>query len=98
MAALPDDMRNLEPSSTREWLQLINRKVDSLADSQQEDRELLEKFVTRSNERLESLEKVDAATAVEIDSLKGRVNSWSLINSLAAAIAVVLGALGLKGS
>lgn len=98
MAALPDNFTNLEPQTTREWLQHINHKLDGLAESQSEDHVLLRSLNEKTDERLKTLESANTKNCEAIDTLKAQTRSWNVINSLGTVIAGIIAALGLKGS
>lgn len=105
MAALPDDIVNLNPTTWKEHLIVINAKLDNLIESQIEDREMYANYMEKTNEWIKCHEARHAdenrgvATRTEkIDQLERRVNGWNLINSLGVIIAAILAALGLKGS
>ena len=109
---MADDLSNLNPSTTREWLQHISVKMDAMdkkieeaMESQAEDRENLLAIVGKWDDWKGSHDKEQTSTllaigkhAEKIDQLEKRVGTWGAINSLGVIIAAILAALGLKGS
>jgi len=101
---MADNFSNLEPQTNREWMQLIVRKIDDLAESQQEDREDLMAKFDRWDKWKECHDK-DLANNLgiltrhneKIDQLEKKVNAWSLTNTI-AAIGAFITALFMKGS
>ena len=105
MAALPEDLTNMNPQTNREWFMFLNTKIDAILESQSDDREVLADYMQKTNDwikchdaglstNLKTLERHDE----KIDQLEKRVNGWNIINSLGVIIAGILAALGLKGS
>jgi len=105
MAALPDDLRDLHPQTNREWFMHLNTKIDTILESQAEDRDVLLGYIDKTNEWIKchdqtlntNLQKLTKHEE-KIDQLEKRVNSWNILNSLGVIIASILAALGLKGS
>ena len=102
---MADDLTNLNPSSTREWLQHLNRRFDDLEESQAEDRDTFLRILDehkqinqKMDERIKTLESCGVKNVEKIDQLEKKVNGWNVINSLGVAIAAILAALGLRGS
>lgn len=109
---MADDMTNLNPSSTREWLMHLSGKMDAMdkkieeaMESQAEDRENLLAIVGKWDDWKTIHDKEQTTTllaignhAEKIDHLEKRVGTWSALNSLGVIIAAILAALGLKGS
>jgi len=104
MGVQPNDLQDLHPQSTREWFMYLNTKIDSILESQAEDRDVLINYIEKTNSwiknhdqelvgNLKTLEKHNE----KIGQLEGRVNGWNIINSLGVVIASILAALGLKG-
>jgi len=91
MAALPENIDNLHPQTTREWLQFISR-------NQQADHDLLTSLINKTDSRLNVLEASNTKNCEAIDTLKAQTRSWNVINSIGIVIAGIISALGLKGS
>jgi len=106
MAELPEDLSQLnEPKTYREMFQRIMYLMEKERDDRQDDRELLESFITNQNKinseltgKISNLESVDAVQNEAILTLKKRVDSWNILNSIGVVIASILATLGLKGS
>lgn len=105
MAALPDTVTNLTPSSTKEWLMHINTKLDAVMESQAEDRDILLGYMAKQDTWVSCHEKDrisearQFSTLVEkVDHLEKRVNGWNILNSFGVVVAAIMAALGLKGS
>ena len=106
MGALPsDDLTNLNPVSTREWLQHLNRRFDVLESSIANDRKTMIGFMEKTNDWIKchdrdvlAREKLAEKHSEKIEQLEKKVNGWNVINSLGVIIAGILAALGLKGS
>ena len=105
MAALPDNLSDLHPQTQREWFQYLNTKIDTILESQADDREVLVEFMNKTNnwivchdKGLMDREKLAEKHSEKIDQLEKKVNSWNVINSLGVIVAAILAALGLKGS
>ncbi len=105
MAALPDDLKDLHPQNQREWFIYLNQKIDTILESQAEDRETvisyMEKtsnWITCHDKELKEREKLAEKHTEKIDQLEKKVNAWSLTNTLGVIIAAIIAALGLKGS
>lgn len=98
VSTLPDNLTNLEPQTTREWLQHINHKIDGLTEAQSEDHLLLCELNEKTDERLKALECDNTENREAIDTLKVQTRSWNAINSIGVVITGILMALGLKGS
>ena len=106
MGALPsDDLTNLNPVSTREWLQHLNRRFDNLESSIADDRETMIGFMEKTNEWIKShdqglvqREKMAERHDEKINQLEKKVNAWNMGNTVAAIIAAIMGFFGLKGS
>ena len=106
MAAFPDDITHLdEPHTYREMFQRIMWLMEKDRDDRQEDRELLESFITSQKEineelknKVSNLETCNGVQDEAIGTLKKRVDGWNSLNSLGVIIASILAALGLKGS
>jgi hypothetical protein len=102
---LPDTVKDLNPSSTKEWLMHINNKLDDALESQADDRDSFIKYMERIDKWIECHDKEKVievrqfSTLVEkVDHVEKRVNGWNVLNSLGVIVAAILGALGLKGS
>lgn len=106
MGVLPaEDLANLNPSSTREWLQHLNRRFDVLEESIAEDRDTYlnifnELKLTNKNQdaRLEKLEVCTGQQTEAIDTLKKSSRVIDGVTGIGTFIAMILAALGLKGS
>jgi hypothetical protein len=104
MAALPDNLSDLHPQNSREWFMYLNTKIDTILESQAEDRETVISYMDKTNDwikchdgnltgNLKKLERHDE----KIDQLEKKINTWSLTNTL-AAIGAFITALFIKGS
>jgi len=105
MAALPDNLSDLHPQTSREWFQFLNTKIDTILESQAEDRETVITYMERTNDWIKchdkevlAREKLAEKHTEKIDQLEKKVNGWNVINSLGVIVAAILAALGLKGS
>ena len=105
MAALPDNLADLHPQTSREWFQFRNTKIGTILESQAEDRETLISYMEKTNDWIKchgkevlAREKLAEKHTEKIDQLEKKVNGWNVINSLGVIIAGILAALGLKGS
>jgi len=105
MASLPSDLSDLHPQTTREWFMFLNTKIDTILESQAEDRETLIAYIEKTNDWIKchdkevlAREKLAEKHTEKIDQLEKKVNGWNVINSLGVIIASILAALGLKGS
>lgn len=105
MAALPDNLADLHPQTSREWFQFLNTKIDTILESQAEDREMVISYMDKTNDWIKchdkevlAREKLAEKHTEKIDQLEKKVNGWNVINSLGVIIAGILAALGLKGS
>jgi len=105
MAALPDNLSDLHPQTSREWFQFLNTKIDTILESQAEDRETVISYMERTNDWIKchdkevlAREKLAEKHTEKIDQLEKKVNGWNVINSLGVIVAAILAALGLKGS
>lgn len=99
MAAAPDSpIPNLEPQTTREWLQYIDHRLNIITRSQYEDHGILISLNEKTDARLKELERSNDKNCEAIGTLKTRVNNWNVINSIGVVIAAILAAFGLKGS
>jgi len=83
----------------------LNTKIDSILESQAEDRDVLINYIEKTNSWIKSHDQdlIGNLKTVEkhnekIDQLEKRVNGWNVINSLGVVIASILAALGLKGN
>ena len=105
MAALPDNLSDFHPQTSREWFQFLNTKIDTILESQAEDRETVISYMESTNDWIKchdkevlAREKLAEKHTEKIDQLEKKVNGWNVINSLGVIIAGILAALGLKGS
>jgi uncharacterized protein (UPF0179 family) len=105
MAALPDNLSDLHPQTSREWFQFLNTKIDTILESQAEDRETVISYMDKTNDwikchdrDLKEREKLAEKHTEKIDQLEKKVNTWNVTNSLGVIVAAILAALGLKGS
>ena len=102
---LPDTVKDLNPSTTKEWLMVLNNKLDDALESQADDRDSFIKYMERIDKWIECHDKdmlqreKELATKFEkIDSLEKKVNSWSMTNTIMAIGAAIAAMFGLKGS
>jgi len=104
MAALPDNLSDLHPQTSREWFQFLNTKIDTILESQAEDRETFIAYMEKTNDWIKchdrdvlAREKLVEKHTEKIEQLEKKVNTWSLTNTL-AAIGAFITALFIKGS
>ncbi len=102
--AADQDLTDLKPQNTREWLMHLNNRFDALEESQAEDRETMlnilkeqKDFNKCMDDRLKLLEGTDKTKTEKIDQLEKKVNAWNLTNTL-AAIGAFIAAIFLKSS
>lgn len=102
---LPDTVKDLNPSSTKEWLMHINGKLDDALESQADDRDSMIRYMEKIDKWIECHDKTKiedakafSTLAEKVDHTEKRVNGWNIINSLGVIFAAILAALGLKGS
>jgi len=102
---LPDTVKDLNPSTTKEWLMMMNQKLDDALESQADDRDSFVKYMERIDSWIDCHEKEklqrekELSTKFEkIDSLEKKVNSWSMTNTVMAIGAAIAAIFGLKGS
>jgi hypothetical protein len=100
----PDDLANLNPQTTREWLQFINTKLDAMMEGQTEISETLVEYIDKTEEWIKAhdagllqREKLSAQNCEKIDQLEKKATTWSLTNSI-VAIGAFISALLMKGS
>jgi len=105
MASLPSDLSDLHPQTTREWFMFLNTKIDTILESQAEDRDSLIDYMQKMNDWIKShdsglvqREKLAERHDEKIKELERKVNGWNILNSIGVVIAAILAALGLKGS
>jgi len=106
MTPLPqEDLANLNPQTTREWLQLLNRRFDALEESIADDRETylnifneLKTTNEKQDSRLEKLEVCTGQQAEAIGNLKDASKKWDITNTVLSLLAAIAAAFGLKGS
>ena len=105
MASLPSDLSDLHPQTTREWFQFLNTKIDTILESQAEDRDTLIDYMQKTNDWIKchdnglvQREKLAERHDEKIKELERKVNGWNILNSIGVVIAAILAALGLKGS
>lgn len=105
MAALPDNLSDLHPQNSREWFMYLNTKIDTILESQAEDRETVISYMEKTNNWITChdkdvlvREKLAEKHTEKIDQLEKKVNAWNLTNTLGVIVAAILAALGLKGS
>jgi len=82
----------------------LNTKIDTILESQAEDRETVISYMDKTNDwirchdkDLKEREKLAEKHTEKIDQLEKKVNAWSLTNTL-AAIGAFITALFIKGS
>ena len=99
-----DNLRDLHPQTNREWFMHLNAKIDTILESQAEDREILANYMDKTNDwikchdqNLSSNLQTLTRQGEKIDQLEKKVNAWSLTNTL-AAIGAFIAALFMKGS
>jgi hypothetical protein len=104
MAALPDNLSDLHPQTSREWFQFLNTKIDTILESQAEDRETFIAYMEKTNDWIRchdrdvlAREKLAEKHTEKIEQLEKKVNTWSLTNTL-ATIGAFITALFIKGS
>jgi len=91
---MADTVKDLNPSTTKEWLMSINSRLDTVVKNQSDFK------VTQIelSEKMDSVITCQSTQDVRIDHLEKRVNGWSALNSIGVIIASILAAFGLKGS
>jgi len=91
---MADTVKDLNPSTTKEWLMSINTRLDMVVKNQSDFK------VTQIelSEKMDSVITCQSTQDVRIDHLEKRVNGWSALNSIGVIIASILAAFGLKGS
>jgi len=89
-----DTVKDLNPSTTKEWLMSINTRLDMVVKNQSDFK------ITQIelSEKMDSVITCQSTQDIRIDHLEKRVNGWSILNSLGVIIASILAALGLKSS
>lgn len=106
MASFPntDDLANLNPQTTREWLVHINTKIDAMMESQTEISETLVEYIDKTDDWIRchdtgllQREKMAERHDVKINELERKVNAWSMTNTI-LAIGAFISSLFLKGS
>jgi len=104
MVAGTDDYSNIdEPRTNREMYQKIIRMIQEDRDDRQEDRELLEKFITKQdslNQAMDDQLKKFSECLVQhteaIGTLKDSSKKWDITNTIGVLLVAILSALGLK--
>jgi hypothetical protein len=91
---MAETVKDLNPSTTKEWLMSINSRLDTVVKNQSDFK------VTQIelSEKMDSVITCQSTQDVRIDHLENRVNGWSALNSIGVIIASILAAFGLKGS
>ena len=99
------EIKDLNPSTTKEWMMFFNNKLDDALESQSDDRDAFLKYMERIDKWIECHDKDKLADAQKfstiaekVDHVEKRVNGWSALNSIGVIIAAILAALGLKSS
>ena len=87
------DVKDLNPSTTKEWLMSINTRLDMVVKNQSDFK------VTQIelSEKMDSVITCQSTQDIRIDHLEKRVNGWSLTNSIGVVIAAIMAFFGLKG-
>jgi len=105
MAALPEDLTNMNPQTNREWFMFLNSKIDAILESQADDRETIADCMQKTDDWIKNHDaalqvnlKIMTVTVEKVDQLEKKVNFWNSTNSIAVLIVSILTALGLKGS
>ena len=100
---MEENLANLSPSTNREWLQYISGQLDDIKESAAEDRDVVANYMKKTDDWIKCHDaefKVHADKNTmyyeRVDNLVPAVRGWNIVNSVAAAIAVVMGYLGLK--
>jgi len=88
-----DTVKDLNPSTTKEWLMSINTRLDMVVKNQSDFK------ITQIelSEKMDSVITCQSTQDVRIDHLEKRVNGWSLTNSIGVVIAAIMAFFGLKG-
>ena len=99
------DLLDFYPQTTREWFMFLNTKIDTILESQAEDRDTLIDYMQKTNDWIKchdnglvQREKLAERHDEKIKELERKVNGWNILNSIGVVIAAILAALGLKGS
>lgn len=102
---LPDTVKDLNPSTTKEWLMVLNNKLDDALESQADDRDSFIKYMERIDNWIQKHDEDKLADAKlfstqceKTDNLEKKVNSWSMTNTIMAIGAAIAAMFGLKGS
>lgn len=103
--AADQNLTDLRPQNTREWLVHLNNRFDALEESQAEDRETMLSILKEQKElnkcmddRLKLLEGTARAHTEAIDTLKKSQKSWDIGSILVGLGAFITALFGLKGS
>jgi hypothetical protein len=90
---MADTVKDLNPSTTKEWLMSINTRLDMVVKNQSDFK------VTQIelSEKMDSVITCQSTQDIRIDHLEKRVNGWSLTNSIGVVIAAIMAFFGLKG-
>ena len=105
MSALPENLSDLHPQTTREWFMFLNTKIDTILESQAEDRDTLIEYMEKTNDwikchdtNLLQREKLAVCNTEKIDQLEKKVNAWNMGNTIAVIVSAIMAFFGLKGS
>ena len=90
---MADTVKDLNPSTTKEWLMSINTRLDMVVKNQSD----LTVTQIELSEKMDSVITCQSTQDIRIDHLEKRVNGWSLTNSIGVVIAAIMAFFGLKG-
>ncbi len=100
---MEENLANLSPSTTREWLVYISGQLDDIKESAVEDREIVADYMKKTDNWIKCHDAeyaehiIKAGTYYErVDNNVTMVRSWNIVNSLVAGVAAVLAYLGIK--
>jgi hypothetical protein len=100
---MDENLANLNPTTTREWLVYISGQLDDIKESAAEDREVVADYMKKTDSWIkchdDNLAISNTKTSMyfeRVDNLVPQVRGWTLVNSIAALAAMVMGYLGLK--
>jgi len=103
--AADQNLTDLKPQNTREWLMHLNHRFDSLEESQAEDRETMLSILKEQKElnkcmddRLKFLEGSAKTHEEAISTLKKTQKNWDIGSILVGLGAFITALFGLKGS
>jgi len=94
---MADDFTNLAPQSTREWLQFISNKQDTLMESQAEDREVMVKYMDKIDEWIACHDKADGKQVEKVSQLEKKVDAIKIGEWVTMVVAAIAAFFGMGG-